>query len=107
NSFANNGRHGLALTSFGNTADSARGAQNDTVSFNCFTGNGFLNAGAGIFFSAAQFPGTISTNKAFRNNIVGNNIGLQYLGVETIDAENNWWGSSTGPTHPSNPGGTG
>ena len=25
----------------------------------------------------------------------------------TLNAENNWWGSSTGPTNPSNPGGTG
>jgi hypothetical protein len=107
NNFANNGRHGLALTSFNNTTDPARGAQNDTVSFNCFTGNGLLNAGAGIFFSAAQFPGTISTNQAYQNNIVGNFIGVQYLGVETIDAEMNWWGSATGPMHPSNPGGTG
>jgi hypothetical protein len=25
----------------------------------------------------------------------------------TLDAEKDWWGSSSGPTHPSNPGGTG
>ena len=28
-------------------------------------------------------------------------------GAFIIDAENNWWGSNTGPTHASNPGGTG
>jgi hypothetical protein len=107
NSFASNGRNGLALTSFGNTTDPARGAQNNSITQNCFTGNGFFQAGAGISFSATQFPGTISTNKANQNNIVGNNIGVQYLGAETINAEQNWWGSPTGPTHVNNPGGTG
>jgi nitrous oxidase accessory protein NosD len=28
-----------------------------------------------------------------------------YSGI--LDAEDNWWGSANGPTHPSNPGGTG
>jgi hypothetical protein len=108
NTFDRNGRHGLALTSFGNTTDPARGAQNNTITQNCFTGNGFLQVGAGIFFSATQFPGTISTNVAHQNNISDNFIGAQYLGVETIDAEFNWWGSPTGPFHPTNnPGGTG
>jgi hypothetical protein len=107
NVFDRNGRNGLALTSFGNTTDPARGAQNNTISLNCFTNNGFTNAGAGILFSAAQFPGTISTNVAHQNNIVGNAIGVQYLGIETINAELNWWGSATGPTHVNNPGGTG
>jgi hypothetical protein len=107
NFFDRNDRHGLALTSFGNTTDPARGAQNNTITLNCFTRNGFAQAGAGIFFSATQFPGTISTNKANQNNIVLNLTGAQYLGTETINAENNWWRSPTGPTHPSNPGGTG
>ena len=78
NSFDRNGRNGLALTSFGNTTDPARGAQNNTISLNCFTGNGFTEAGAGISFSAFQFPGTISTNKANQNNIVGNAMGARY-----------------------------
>jgi hypothetical protein len=107
NIFDSNGRHGLALTSFGNTADPARGAQFNSVTQNCFTGNGFLQAGAGILFSATQFPNTISTNVAHQNNIFGNFIGAQYLGTETIDAQSNWWGSPTGPTHPTNPTGTG
>jgi hypothetical protein len=107
NTFDSNGRHGLALTSFGNATDPARGAQYNTITQNCFIGNGFLQLGAGVFFSATQFPGTISTNVANQNNIFGNFIGAQYVGSETINAENNWWGSSTGPTHPSNPGGMG
>jgi hypothetical protein len=107
NSFNANGRSGLALTSFGNTTDPARGAQNNTITQNCFTRNGLTRAGEGILFSATQFPGTISTNVAHQNNIVGNFNGVRYLGVETIDAELNWWGSATGPTHVNNPGGTG
>lgn len=107
NTFDSNGRHGLALTSFGNVTDPARGAQYNTLSQNCFTANGFLQGGAGIFFSATQFPGTISTNVAHQNNIFGNATGASYLGAETISAEFNWWGSPTGPTHPNNPGGTG
>ncbi len=74
---------------------------------NCFTENGFVSPGAGLFFSASQAPGTISTNVAHQNNISGNLTGAQYLGVETINADLNWWGKATGPTHPSNPGGTG
>jgi hypothetical protein len=107
NDFDSNGRNGLLLTSFGNT-DPARGAQNNDILTNCFRENGFgPMPGAGITFSATQFPGTISTNEAHQNNIFGNFIGAQYLGAETIDAEQNWWGSPTGPTHVNNPGGTG
>ena len=28
-------------------------------------------------------------------------------GAKTVDAENNWWGNASGPTHTSNPGGSG
>ena len=44
------------------------------------------------------------------NNIISNtNYGL-YAGAavtDTVDAENNWWGDASGPTHPDNPAGTG
>ena len=33
--------------------------------------------------------------------------GLVNQSLASVDAENNWWGSATGPTNPSNPGGTG
>jgi hypothetical protein len=115
NSFDGNGRSGFALTSFGNVnpnfagTGSAAGAQGNNISQNCFTGNGFLvpPTGAGISFSNTQVPGTISTNLVNQNNIFGNAIGARYLGAETINAELNWWGSPTGPTHPTNPGGMG
>src|SRR2546426_456050 len=41
NTFDSNGRNGLLLTGFGGTTDPARGAQGNTVTQNCFTGNGF------------------------------------------------------------------
>jgi len=52
----------------------------------------------------------ISLNK---NNISGyptgleENLGGYTGGFNSLDATNNWWGSSTGPTIASNPGGTG
>jgi hypothetical protein len=105
NWFHNNGRNGLALTAFAamTSTDPTRGAQNNTVELNCYTSNGFTQAGAGISFSSTQFPGTISTNTANQNNIIGNATGLRYLGFEIIDAELNWWGSPTGPFRPTNP----
>lgn len=114
NTFDNNGRVGLALTSFGNVNPNfsgpgmTAGAQFNNISQNCFTANGFVPpTGAGISYSATQVPGTIATNVTNQNNIFGNAIGARYLGAETINAEFNWWGSPTGPTHPNNPGGAG
>ncbi|MCD4676527.1 MAG: hypothetical protein K8S18_11120, partial [Desulfobacula sp.] len=40
----------------------------------------------------------------FNNN---SNYAVYNAGIDTINAENNWWGSDTGPNHSSNPGGTG
>jgi uncharacterized repeat protein (TIGR01451 family) len=42
------------------------------------------------------------------NNIAGNSTyGVNNTTGVTIDAEGNWWGSASGPTHPSNPTGAG
>jgi Synergist-CTERM protein sorting domain-containing protein len=42
------------------------------------------------------------------NNIEGNWYGLQNAGNGVvINAENNWWGDASGPTHDGNPGGSG
>ena len=111
NVFHNNGRSGLALTSFGNMG-ADRGGQNCTITCNTFTNNGFTQnsgdtAGGGITFSATQAVGTIATNHTNNNNISGNFAGARYTGVELIDVENNWWGNATGPTVAGNPGGTG
>jgi Synergist-CTERM protein sorting domain-containing protein len=42
------------------------------------------------------------------NNIEGNWFGLQNAGNGVVlNAENNWWGDASGPTHDNNPGGIG
>ena len=97
NTFSNNGRSGLALTSFGNTVDPVRGAQNCNIVSNTFTGNGSTSSAEAILFSASQPPGTISTNQVHFNRIVGNFKGATYNGAETIHVENNWWGCNYGP----------
>ena len=102
NIFRDNGRSGLALTSFGNLGVD-RGAQNLTITCNAFSGN----LQEALFFSSTQAVGTIATNQAHNNNIAGNVAGATYNGIETINVDNNWWGSATGPTVASNPGGTG
>ena len=69
NTFDRNGRSGLALTGFGGGTNPNRGAINNDVTNNCFARNGLTRSGEGIFFTSSQFPGTISTNQANRNNI--------------------------------------
>lgn len=71
-------------------------------------------AGRAIRINDAGFGGGpnsgININK---NNIFGYPIGLEedlggYVGgFNSLDVTNNWWGSSSGPTIASNPGGTG
>ena len=42
------------------------------------------------------------------NSITGNaRFGINHEGTGTLNAANNWWGSSRGPTHASNPAGRG
>jgi hypothetical protein len=97
NTFSGNGRHGIALTSFGNTA-ADRGAQNSLIRSNTVVGNGFAaSLAAGISLSASQAAGTIATNPITFNRIAGNFQGVSYAGAEAIVAENNWWGCSAGP----------
>jgi len=52
--------------------------------------------------------GAAAENEAHLNNIVGNDIGIKNEDLDdTFDAECNWWGATSGPTHVSNPDGTG
>jgi len=57
----------------------------------------------GLVANAASNP-TVNNCDIYQNATYGiNNVNRSF----TINAENNWWGSNTGPTHSSNPGGTG
>ena len=56
----------------------------------------------GIIINGAANP---SIN---RSDIYDNlTFGINNTGSFTVNAENNWWGTNDGPTHSSNPGGTG
>jgi hypothetical protein len=91
NTFNDNGRYGLLLTSFGDS-DPGSGAQDNSIVNNCIASNDV----AGIFYSDTQAAGTISTNGASDNNIYGNGVGASYAGSEIVDSRNNWWGCATG-----------
>ncbi len=73
--------------------------------------NTLLNGMRGIRVDDSFGIGINSGVTAHFNCIKGNTLaGLQVDSgghSGTLDAENNWWGSSTGPTNASNPGGTG
>jgi hypothetical protein len=56
----------------------------------------------GLLFSATVSP-TITGNSIYGNS----SWGLNNTAGFTILAENNWWGAASGPTHASNPGGSG
>jgi len=74
-------------------------------------GNTLFNGMRGIFVDDPFAIGPNSGVQAHFNCIQGNSIaGLEvgsggHSGI--LNAENNWWGSPSGPMSPSNPGGTG
>ncbi len=86
---------------------------NSGLSISCNTiANG---AGRGMRISnIGTGSGNSSNISANYNNISGNAVaglavdaGSYSGGAGSLNAENNWWGSATGPTIASNPGGTG
>lgn len=100
NVFANNEYYGLRLTSFTNTTDLTRGAQNNVVTNNVFFHNGFtvLDTGYGDLRFDNQFDGTISSNVVFDNRVaspvaVFNNE----TNPEIAGLSGNWWGTNANP----------
>ena len=75
------------------------------------TGNVITNWGIGvvIYQCTSGCTGTVFSNVHVNNNCIFSNTDYgMYTNVSPVrDAENNWWGSLTGPTHASNPSGTG
>ena len=78
---------------------------------NCVFQNNGIGTNGGALVSGSQYLnntigayGTDNLNDAANpNSFVGNGTGLYY----SPDARNCWWNSPSGPTTPSNPGGTG
>ena len=84
--------------------DSIRGVFHETPAVPTFTCNNIVGNTTGVELSANATNGLIANN----NNIFGNGVGmLNNSPAATVNAENNYWGSATGPTIASNPGGTG
>jgi hypothetical protein len=82
------------------TGSTPTAAMNATVTYNTI-----LNTSCGIYLrTAGCAPGA----QIHYNNIAGNTVGLNNtVGPSDVDARYNWWGSATGPSHSSNPGGSG
>jgi len=74
-----------------------------TVRYNTVNNNGY-----GMYVNAFNYADDPLTEVFFAdNNIEDNDYGFYNGTSELINAENNWWGNSSGPTHDDNPGGTG
>jgi hypothetical protein len=63
----------------------------------------FADANTGIRANGASNPVIHNCDLVRLTGYGVNNVGASFV----INAENNWWGSNTGPTHSGNPGGTG
>ncbi len=65
--------------------------------------------GVEIYECSGSCTGTTFANLYVNlNSITGNLFGYDHYGATfTADGERNWWGSASGPTHASNPSGTG
>jgi len=93
-----------------NSADSIGGGlylvdYNDNITCNTIAGNDAGVLAGGIYKEFYGYPLTISYNNIYNNGYALFNANSSQI---PIDAENNWWGDSTGPYHPTiNPGGLG
>lgn len=67
-------------------------------------GSVFTNNTTGINVPLGMGADNITIHES---NFSGNTTSVNNLSTSTIDATNNWWGNTTGPTHTSNSTGTG
>ncbi len=68
------------------------------------TGNTITNSYYGI---CVGYDGTDTSSVVAHGNSIYDNLYGLWSTAPAVDAENNWWGSATGPTNDSNPNGTG
>ena len=87
------------------------GDGNIQITYNTITNNGTYSTNAGVKIGGnATIPINNITNIHVNYNNIKGNIGYGICNLDiagTLDAVNNYWGSATGPTHTSNPSGTG
>lgn len=75
-----------------------------TVRYNTISNNDY-----GIYVNHFSYADDPLTEVFFADNNIEDNDSYGFFNAtnELINAENNWWGNSSGPTHDENPGGTG
>ena len=112
NTFTSNNGHAAGYGAIAITSEvDGVNTQNITITGNTFSGSQ-VAAAITIFDSAnAAIPNVIgntiviNSNKFNDDNFGGISVGTGVSG--TVNAKNNWWGNISGPTHTSNPTGTG
>lgn len=113
NEITDNVGHGIYLDSSSDNTisgneitDNGGGINLDSSNNNQILENDVLNNSAPD--SGIHLDSDSSGNAIHFNNIVGNSpYGVHNEAEEMVDAENNWWGDASGPTHASNLGGSG
>lgn len=84
------------------------GSRFGDVLFNTNYAHIFNNTITGFATGVNLIGNDFSATQITCNHITGNTVGLNTNSpASVIDAQNNWWGSATGPSNAANPGGTG
>ena len=110
---------GIMIKARGTGSDSSYSSWPAILTNVTFNGGTFTGNERGIRFGEPGKGNTGPTNVTIHNASISGNVktyagsdGSAYGGLvnettETLDATHNWWGAASGPTSPSNPGGTG
>ncbi len=107
NTITNNGLGGLYLWGKGDPSWTWYSTTNNTISGNTISDH---TGGYGIYIPDDEgYPNSGFLNSIIYCNSIANNLhGLENLDTsQFVDATNNWWGDGSGPSHHTNPGGTG